>query len=197
MSTSLPSRSDLEAALAGVEDPLRRRLTFLALLSSACELLGWSRPVVVGGHAVEFYTSGGYTTVDIDLVSPCEPLTEILGGWGFRREGRHWLDDELGLAVEAPGSHLGPGQRERTTGVRLGPGVVEVLGIEDLVVDRLNACVHSGSEEDCHWAHILLAAYRERIDLAYLGSRAREEQVSGQLAELLGEIGAAREDAGP
>ncbi len=63
----IPSRGELEALLEPLVDTLERRLTFVGLLTRGVEALGWPAPVVVGGHAVEFYTAGGYTTVDIDL----------------------------------------------------------------------------------------------------------------------------------
>ena len=43
------------------------RLEFVALLSRAVTALGWPPPVVVGGHAVEFYT-GEKVVIDGDFV---------------------------------------------------------------------------------------------------------------------------------
>ncbi|MBE0417178.1 MAG: helix-turn-helix domain-containing protein [Coriobacteriia bacterium] len=45
--------------------------------------LGWPTPVAMGGHAVEFWTTGGYTTADIDLVGASEPVAEVLDAWAF------------------------------------------------------------------------------------------------------------------
>jgi hypothetical protein len=183
----MPDRDELKRTLAGVDEPLRRRLQFVALLSAAFAAHKWLPPVVVGGHAVEFYSAGGYTTADIDLASPSEPLDLVLSEWGFRRVGRHWLDDELALVVEAPASQLGPGQRERATRVRVGEGEVLMLSVEDLIVDRLNACVHWRSEEDCEWAAVLIQTQGSRLDWAYLRGRANQEQVSQRLETLLAE----------
>ena len=141
-SGAVPGRPELEERLAGIGDVLERRLTFVALLSAAVEALGWPLPVVVGGHAVEFWTAGEYATVDIDLVAASEPLDQILRVWGFKRQGRHWYDDALGLVVEAPGSQLEPRQRSRVASVDVGGVRALVLGVEDLVIDRLNACAH-------------------------------------------------------
>lgn len=179
------TRTGLTRALAVLEDPLERRLTFVALLSSEVARLGWTSPVIIGGHAVEFYTAGGYTTADIDLAAASEPLAAVLSKWGFDREGRHWYDRELGLAVEAPSGRLAPEQEARATEVRLHGSVARVLGIEDLVIDRLNACVHWESQEDCDWALTLLQAYRDRLDMDYLCRRARSEEVLVQLETML------------
>jgi excisionase family DNA binding protein len=186
---TLPEPAPLDVVAAAVSlhaDPLARRLAFVALLTGACVGRGWNAPVIVGGHAVEFYTAGGYTTVDIDLVTASEPLDEILGAWGFVSRGRHWLREDLGLVVEAPSAGLAAGQRERLTEVRIGDGVAYVLGIEDLIVDRLEACVHWKSDDDCLWAETLLATHRARIDAPYLTQRATEAGVAGRLADLMG-----------
>jgi excisionase family DNA binding protein len=179
-----PTRTDLEVELEGVADQLERRLRFVALLTTACVARGWQPPVIVGGHAVEFYTVGAYATMDIDLVSMSEPLEAILGSWGFRREGRYWIDEALSLLVEAPGSRLEPGQRERLTAVQTDRGIAYVLGPEDLILDRLNACVHWRSQEDCFWARTLFGSHLERLDLEYLRERAEAEGVGPELRKV-------------
>lgn len=177
-----PTRVDLESELDGVADQLERRLRFVALLTTACVARGWQPPVVVGGHALEVYTGGGYATVDIDLVSMSEPLEDILGEWGFGRSGRHWFDESLGLVVEAPGSRLDPGARERVTAVRTRSGTAYVIGVEDLIVDRLSSCVHRKVDDDCVYAQALLREHFGRLELPYLRRRAAAEGVAERLA---------------
>ena len=103
---AVPSRADLEASLAGVEEIVERRLRLVSLLAKGVVALGWSAPVVVGGFAVQYYTAGDYRTLDIDLVGASEPVAQVLESWGFLREGRHWYDAELKFAVEVPGAQL-------------------------------------------------------------------------------------------
>src|SRR5680860_185649 len=86
-------RREFERIVGGIEDTLERRLAFVALLGTASTARGWLPPVVVGGHAVEFYTAGGYATVDIELVSGHEPLEAVLPKWGFVARGRHWVHE--------------------------------------------------------------------------------------------------------
>lgn len=183
----LPRREQLEALLADVDDPVERRLAFAGLLARACRVRGWREPVIVGGHAVEFYTAGGYTTVDIDLVVASDALSQVLEGWGFARDGRHWYDERLGLLVEAPGHQLDSEQQERVVAVEVRGETVSVLGVEDLIVDRLNACVHWDSREACEWARTLIDAYRDRIEWDYLRQRALSEHVEEALARAEGE----------
>jgi excisionase family DNA binding protein len=184
-SAGAPTRGDLEALLAPLVDSLARRLAFVGLLSSACEGLGWPAPVVVGGHAVEFYTAGDFPTVDIDLAGASEPISEVLEGWGFAREGRHHFDQALNLLLEVPGGRLAPDQLAHVVAVRSWGVTAYVLGVEDLVVDRLAACAHWDDEESCLWARVLLQGQYD-IDRAYLLERARAEDVLEKLAEIEG-----------
>ncbi|HZJ02101.1 MAG TPA: helix-turn-helix domain-containing protein, partial [Thermoleophilia bacterium] len=182
------NRAEFEERLGGIIDPLERRLGFVALLAGAVTALGWQPPVVVGGHAVEFYTAGGYATVDIELVSGHEPLEAVLPKWGFVARGRHWVHEGLGLVVEAPGSHLEPEQRERVTAVETAGATAYVLGVEDVIVDRLAACVHWRSEEDCGWARVLLALFQDGLDEEYLWERARLREVQARLRTVVDEL---------
>jgi len=182
-STPIPPRVELERLLGGTEDTLRRRLIFVGLLTQAVERLGWAAPIVVGGHAVEFYTDGDYPTLDIDLAGASEPIADVLAAWGFEREGRHWYDNTLNIVVEVPGGQLAPGQLEHAVSVRVAGLEVYVIGIEDLIVDRLAACVFSKHQESCDWAETLLKGASE-LDIEYLRRRAVEDNVIGRLEEM-------------
>lgn len=143
------------------------------------------RPIVVGGHAVEFYTLGGYATGDIDItVADSKELDRILTAMGFSREGRHWYSEELDIAIEAPAVTLA-GDTARVSEVEVDGLTVYIIGIEDIIIDRLNALVHWKSERDGEWAEEMLAIHRDRIDLEYLMKRAREEDTHKALLEML------------
>lgn len=180
----VPSREELERAVDRFEDRIERRLAFVGVLARAYESLGWPVPVVVGGHAVEFWSAGGYATADIDIAGASEPAAQILEGWGFCRQGRHWYDDALGIVVEIPGSSLSLAALAHTATIRLGRYVATVLGIEDLIVDRLCACEHWSDAESCLWAEALLQSGHQ-LDERYLRERAVEEQVLERLERLL------------
>jgi excisionase family DNA binding protein len=185
-----PARAELERHLEWLQEPLERRLEFVALLSRGVRALGWPAPVVVGGHAVEFYTGGDYATVDIDLVAAAEPIATVLGDWGFQRQGRHWFDERLGLVVEAPGRQLDPDPQAHLTSVRVGTDVVLVLGIEDLIVDRLSAAEHWSDDESRMWAESLLRS-DTAVDTAYLRDRADAEGVREAVESLIEDTGVA------
>jgi len=178
-----PTRAELERAVIAASDQLVRRMSFVALLTRGVEALGWPAPVVVGGHAVEFYTAGDYPTQDIDLAGASEPVSEVLGGWGFSKQGRHWYDDALGIVVEVPGGALSPGERDHVVSVSVAGATAYVLGIEDLIIDRLAACVFWNDEESCRWARVLVKGAVE-LDVDYLTLRVREEDLADAFVEL-------------
>ncbi|MBE0417179.1 MAG: hypothetical protein IBX63_05400 [Coriobacteriia bacterium] len=64
----------------------------------------------------------------------------------------------------------------------------QVLGLDDLVIDRLNVCVHWNDEESYMWAEVLLASPFE-FDLEYMRRHAVEEEVAERLEEALAEAG--------
>lgn len=174
----LTARDKLHAA----KSILERRLLFVALLTKELEPKG-IRPILVGGNAVEFYTAGGYATAGIDLVAPTEPIDSVLISWGFKKDGRFWFDDALGIAVEAPGSALA-GDLGHILAVDINDLTCYVIGIEDIVVDRLNAAVHWKSEDDRFWAKELLEIHQATIDWPYLERRSRAEGTEALLKRL-------------
>lgn len=168
-------------------DLLKKRLIFIALVS---KLLGKSptKPVIVGGAAVEFYTAGGYATADIDIVYPSEPLEPIFKKLGLKKENRYWYSEELGIVVEAPSAYLEAEARKRVVKVKVANMEVELLGIEDLVIDRLNAYVHWGSSDDGNWAKELLAIHKQELDWPYLKKEAQKNKVEAALSQILKEL---------
>lgn len=176
--------AELLEKLKTMPDNWQKRLFFAAILTKALakeEI----RPIVVGGHAVEFYTLGGYATGDLDIiVVDSEPLDKVLVAWGFQKEGRHWYSEEMDIAVESPASTLA-GDAAKISEVEVEGLTVCIIGIEDIIIDRLNALVHWKSERDGEWAEEMLALHRYRIDLEYLTQKAREENTHKALQEML------------
>lgn len=177
-------RKRLDAAVA-LEDTLDRRLWVLGVITEALAEHGVT-PILVGGGAVEFYTGGGYATKDVDIVVPnSQYLAEVMSGLGFVREGRHWFRQDIDYAMEAPGEELA-GELKRVLEVGVNDTKVYIVGIEDLIADRLNAAVHWKSADDRRWAERLFAMHRETIDLDYLRVRSRADGTSAVLDEILG-----------
>jgi hypothetical protein len=174
-------RGRLEA-LAGEPDPARKRLLALALVADRLRESGLE-PILVGGAAVEFYTAGGYTTKDIDLALPHGPETDAaFADLGFTKEGRYWVREDLDLLFEAPAPAGLPGETAPRTIAEIEGLTIVILGIEDLVLDRLRAWIHGTSEEDGRWARRLALLHAGSIDWAYLRDKAAP--VSAEAAAL-------------
>lgn len=147
------------------------------------------KPVIVGGLAVELYTRNEYTTLDIDIIlSQRDVADKYLNLLGFEREGRHWFHNDLMISIEIPDDMLEDADDERVIEVQLPDGLhVYVIGLEDIISDRLRACVHWKSTSDCEWAKRLFLLHYSRIDMAYLIERTKRDQTYTNLEQWLDE----------
>lgn len=171
--------SELEKLLS-LKNLIDKKAYFMSLLTREMELKK-SKPVVVGGTAVDFYTDGIFQSRDIDLVGDRKIIGEILENtFGFKRSGRHWIDEEIGIFIEVPGDCLA-GSKDRITTMNVGDMKLYIIGIEDLIVDRLAACSEWKSETDCKQAQYLLRYYKDRLDFKYLNQVAEKEGLSNVL----------------
>ncbi len=165
-------------------DPRRRRLVALGLLTALLEPHD-IEPVLVGGGALEFYLAGGYATHDMDLALPSSPaVDDAFAALGFEKVGRFWRHTDLDLLFEAPAPAGLPGEDAPRTAVDVDGLRVVILGVEDLLLDRLRAWVHWRSDEDGRWTRRLAHLYAERLDWCYLRERAGDvpEEAAAVLA---------------
>jgi predicted nucleotidyltransferase len=152
-------------------DPARRRITALAILSERLRMDNLE-PILVGGAAVEFYTAGGYATKDVDLALPHGPVVDAaFADLGFVKEGRYWYREDLDVLFEAPAKAGLPGETAPRKRIEVDGMEVVILGIEDLIIDRLRVWVHGQSDEDGRWARRLVLLYSEELDWAYLDEK--------------------------
>jgi len=176
--------------LASEPDPLRRRLIALGALTARLAP-SEVEPILVGGCALELYTDGGYSTGDVDLALPHTPEVDAaFADLGFSKRGRFWVRPELDLLFEAPAPAGLPGETAPRTVLDVEGLRVVVLGVEDLLVDRLRAWVHWKSDEDRRWATRLVALHRSRLDWDYLRGI-----VAGDAAEASALVSLERGDA--
>ena len=178
------------ASLRDEADPRRRRLLALGLLTAQLAPLD-IEPVLVGGGALEFYTAGGYATHDMDLALSHGPdVDAAFAALGFRKEGRFWYHADLDLVFEAPAPAGLPGEDAPRTEVSVDGLRVVVIGVEDLLIDRLRAWVHWKSEEDGRWTRRLAHLYAHRLDWRYLRQRTCEApEETEALQQLEREVG--------
>lgn len=179
----MSNEPSIARALA-IENKLKRAFYVIGLITR--ELPQGVRPIIVGGTAVEFYTLGAYTTQDVDLVCPARQVViEALVRLGFERSVslRHWYHEGLQMVVEIPDERLA-GDVRRLAEVTVDGVTAYVIGVEDLILDRLRACVHWHSESDCEWAQRLLAIHHREIDWKYLSQTAEAENLKERLDAL-------------
>jgi hypothetical protein len=176
-------------------------LDALRLLSQAFDIAesrGASRPVIVGGSAVEYYTAGEIISGDFDLVTFRDDIVgEALMEVGFRREDRRGIrlggfyHPELLIGVEFVSGALFDGRTDRQ---RLQIAIIDERQgakvifppLEDMIADRLAQYASAPeAHEDMLEQASLLTALAESLDTAYLRRRACEEGADPGLVERL------------
>ena len=161
-----------------------RRLFFAAIISEFLQKNYGVELVVVGGNAVEFYTLGSYSTEDIDIViTNFEIIENLLQDFDFEKINRIWYREDIDISIDITGSQLA-GDPKRVSKVSIKGKMVQVIGLEDIIVDRLNAFVHWKSEQDGLWAQEMVAIHQGDIDWKYIEKRCKKEQVIFALEEI-------------
>jgi len=177
----------------------------LRLIAEACDRLvrrGYERPVIVGGAAVEFYTSGAIVSGDFDLVTARQPeFEEALVAAGFVREhrsgrlARGLYHPAFAIGIEVVSGSLFDGKadplRIYMVDVRDG-ATVAIAPIEDLIADPMaqHALDPRGAEEMLDQA-VTLYRYARSLDETSLDRRTREQTLSECN---LGDLDAAQQD---
>jgi hypothetical protein len=170
-----PRASAIVSQLKKEPNELRRKMLLLGYITDRLDKKSES-VYLVGGQAVETYTAGQFTTGDIDITSTDRKTTEeILARMGFKRGGMVWINETLSMAVHIV--DVTPNRTEKTRLIHAGPYTVRVVGVEELIVDRLAAAKFWKSERDAEQARALLDGFAKQIDMKYLRKRAAEEKV--------------------
>ena len=177
-----PAPRKFASQVAKEPNELKKKLLVVGYLSRRVSEKG-AKIFLVGGQAVETYTGGVFTTGDIDITTTDTKATEaLLGGLGFAKEGMIWVSDRLGMAVHLVASYPRRSLRART--IEVDGYSVEVIGVEDLIVDRLAAAKFWKSERDLEQARVLLNVFRGSIDRDYLAKAAEEAMVEDALGKI-------------
>ncbi|MFA1822122.1 hypothetical protein ACDX78_18375 [Virgibacillus oceani] len=105
---------------------------------------------------------------------------------GFTIEGRHFYHETLLVSIEIPNDVLEDADDNRIIQLELeNQQKVFVIGIEDIILDRLRACVHWRSSSDCEWGRRMLLLHRERLEIEYLERIAAYDSTVEKLQEWL------------
>lgn len=159
-------------------------LRVLARISAAMDEEGVRPPVLVGGAAVEIYTSGAVMTGDFDLSCARQDILEQC----MRREGferprgagvatRGWVHPGLKLGFECVSDTLLDGMADRgmVQLIDLGEdGQIAVIAPEDIIADRMGQYASGTAPEMLAQARALFSLC-EGLDLHYMERRILEE----------------------
>jgi len=177
-------RQKINEFLSSDKSDLYKKIAVMAVITKVLEELE-VKPIIVGGQAVEFYTSGGYTTMDVDMVCAAgiEEINEKLSPLGFEKEGKYWILEEENIVIEVPSGPLA-GSLEKVMEVEVEEGLVTyIIGIEDIIIDRLNRYKHWNVNTDKEWIPGMIYVNYDDIDWDYLLKKAREEKTEDELKE--------------
>ncbi len=125
---------------------------------------------VVGGAAVEFYTRDWYATADIDLAvtwGKRKVLDKVLESLGFSPSGRMWARKDLDPHIEAPGD-IKDIDTDLITKVETEDGYVNIIGVEGIIFDGVQAGEHWKSEADKGQAALIASQFYDDTDWDYL-----------------------------
>ena len=159
---------------------LRKKMLLLGYVTSQLEKKKQSI-FLVGGQAVETYTAGQFPTGDIDVTTSDSATTQkVLKSLGFEEIGMIWLNKPLGIAFHIVGYF--PPERSRT--IRIGPYKARIVGVEELILDRLSAAKFWNIPADYEKAKVLYDNFEKQIDKDYLREIAKKKEVDDLLLRI-------------
>lgn len=184
---------DLLSGAKSIERGFERTTYVMSLITPMLEKEG-VQCVVVGGSAVEFYTRDWYATGDIDLAinrSKRDVIDKVMDKFGFKKEGRMWVREDLNLYIETPGD-VRDIDLERTIQVETDAGYVLMIGLEDIILDRILAAGHWNSESDKEQAIRIATIYNDEIDWNYIKKVSKQEMAEKMFKIILEAVKDAR-----
>ena len=129
-------------------------------------------PIVVGGTAEEYWTGDEYHPTDLDLIpGPTKADREAFRKLGFKKEGRHWVREDIPIVTEFP--HDESFEVRRTFDVKVTNVVVKIIGVDDLYLDRLGQSTSTMNVRDQHFSSLLAVALTnwDKLDWSYIETR--------------------------
>jgi len=168
---------------ANTEKKLERQLYVAAAISGSFEEKD-IYAVLVGGTVVEYYTAGGYTTGDIDMVLPPlekREVEKVMQELGFERfeDYRHWLHPKIPVPVEFPPGPLQIGHLpvQEVNEIEIGEVKLKILKVEDILLDRLIMAQEWKDFQAQAQSEMLMIAHYVEIDWPYLHQKASSLKV--------------------
>ena len=174
---NLKTWDEITEKLSETESKTDRFALFLGLFSEEYFSRTGRFPILVGGGAVEIFTQGGYSTGDLGLLCDLDIAGDVLRQWGFSScdDFRGFIQPDDDLYVEILGAHEvndDPEATERVEAIVLDDNKkFFIIALEDLIIDRIRACVCWKHAESGIWTRVMMKIGLETdepIDLDYI-----------------------------
>lgn len=147
---------------------------------------------IVGGAAVQYYTQAAYLTKDLDAIlygADREIADQVMSRAGFDRTTsyRHYVHPALETPVEFPTPPLAVASRiiAKVSDVQTEEGLVRIVRIEDIIMDRMTAAVEWKDRASLDQAKLIWIKNKKQIDRKYLIAFAKEEGYLKTLKEVM------------
>ena len=163
-----------------LEKKVERQLYVAAVIAAAFDEED-IRAVLVGGALVEYYTAGGYSTEDIDMVLPPvgrQEMESVMKRLGFERfeDSRHWVHPQITIPVEFPPGPLQIGHLilREVNEIEVERIRLKVLKVEDILLDRFVMALEWKDAQAEVQAEMLMYAHYQSIDWGYVHQKSSE-----------------------
>lgn len=186
--------------MGGLRPEFEAALRLFARASTAMTAQGFELPVLVGGGAVEMFSSSAIATGDFDIATAWQEVFEaVLRDLGFVKPSgpgkatRGWIHPDLMLGFEVVSRTLlgGLADRDRVYLIDLGEdGIAAIISVEDIIADRMGQFASRTAPDMLGQAARLLVLHSD-VDRAYLDRRVREETTDDYGIEDITETGPA------
>lgn len=169
-----------------LSNPVNERILIASLICSLAREFA-NELVIVGGSAVEFYTAASYMTKDIDFIAKDDfQISKIMTSLGFSlSEGYTWFHQDTSVVVEFPKPPL-LGDINRVTEVKTEYGVAKIIGVEDIILDRLKG--REFWQDNNELPEMMLFSHYASIDFEYLRRQAKFELVEDVLEKAIADV---------
>lgn len=126
-------------------------------------------------------------TKDIDFIAKDDfQIAKIMTSLGFSiGEGYTWFHPDTSVVVEFPKPPL-LGDISRVTEVKTEYGVAEIIGVEDIILDRLKG--REFWQDNNEIPEMMIYSHYESIDFVYLRKQAEYELVSDVLEKAIADV---------
>ncbi|MGC9067655.1 MAG: hypothetical protein ACP5GU_00845 [Thermoprotei archaeon] len=163
----------------------------LAFINTFLEKHALGKIIISRGFAAEFYSGGGYKTLDVDVIvegktETVNLLKELLKSIGYIESGRFYVAT-LSSLVDKALDIVGVVYDKPKPPIKIKTNEYHVYMIppEEAIIYALAAAKYWLSVSDFERAVLVYVVQKENLDIEYLKKRAREENVTEYLTKII------------